>query len=145
MSARDLPCFLSDATLSRISTKTSRKRTQVGLAAHSPVPWDDNRLLGDLCDVLFRRSYLAVDAASGRVVDEGVIAVPESVADMNDVGLRKVHVDVRVRVSGQVLLKHQSGAVGVQSVVLFEDGRRNRTRRRGWESVMPPFNTRVYQ
>ena len=47
--------------------------------------------------------------------------------------------------SGRVVLQNQSGAVGVQSVVLFENGGRNRTRRRGRKCVVPAFDARVFQ
>src|SRR3984885_7561256 len=36
----------------------------------------------------------------------------------------------------QVVFQHESGFVDVQSVFVFEDGGRNRTRRRGWESEL---------
>jgi hypothetical protein len=80
---------------------------------------------------------MAVDAASCPIVDKGVIAVPKSVAGVKNVGLRKIHGDIGVRVSRRVVLKHQSGVVDMQSVFVFEDGGGNRTRRRGWESVLP--------
>ena len=123
--------------MSRISTNTSRNKNQVGFTAHGSVPGNDDRLAGHFCDVRFCRAYLAVDAASRPVVDKGVIAVPKSVSGVKNVGLRKIHGDIGVRVSRRVVLKHQSRVVGMQSVFVFEDGGRNRTRRRGWESVLP--------
>ena len=56
---------------------------------------------------------------------------------MKNVGLRKVHRDIGIRVCRQIALKHESSAVDVWSVVAFEDYRGNRTRWRGWESVLP--------
>src|SRR5271155_5042063 len=47
---------------------------QVGLAAYRSVSGNDDRFIGDFCDVFFGRLYLPVDAASGPVVDEGIIA-----------------------------------------------------------------------
>ena len=44
--------------------------------------------------------------------------------------------------SRRVVLKSKSGAIGVQSVVIFEDGGGDRARRRGWESVLPAFDAR---
>jgi hypothetical protein len=35
------------------------------------------------------------------------------------------------------VLKHQSRVVDVQSVFVFKDGGGDRTRRRGWEGVLP--------
>ena len=41
------------------------------------------------------------------------------------------------------MIQHESDVVDVQSVFVFEDSGRNRTRRRGWESVLKISPTNV--
>src|SRR6266852_4871795 len=64
---------------------------------------------------------------------------------MKNVGLCKMDGDVRVRVSRHIVLEDESGGVGLQGVVVLEDGGRNCTRRRGRESMLPAFDARVFQ
>src|SRR5580700_4002156 len=108
------------------------------------MPRNDDRLVGHVCYVRFCSAYLAVDAASRPVVDKGVIAVPESVSGMKNVCLGKIHGDIGVRVSRQIVLEHESGVVEVKGVIIIEDCRGNRARRRGRKSVLPvAFDARV--
>jgi hypothetical protein len=101
------------------------------------VPGNDDGLIAHCCDICFCGSDLAVDAASGPVVDEGVVAVPESVSGVENVGLKEVHGDIRVGVGRLIVFEHESGVVGVESVFVLEDGGRNCSRRCGWEGVLP--------
>ncbi len=98
---------------------------------------NDDRVVGYCRDVGFRGSYLAVDAASGAVVDEGVVAVPEGVCGVENVGLGKIDGDVGVGVGGLVVLQLECGVVGVESVFVFEDGGGERSGGCGWEGVLP--------
>ena len=67
---------------------------RVGFAAHGSMSGNNDRLAGHLSDVPFCRAYVAVNASSRPVVDKGVIAVPEGVSGVENVGLRKMYGDI---------------------------------------------------
>ena len=98
---------------------------------------DDDGFVGHCCDVCLGGADLAVDAASGAVVDEGVVAVPEGVSGVENVGLGEIHGDVGVGVGGLVVLQLECGVVGVESMFVFEDGGGDCAGGRGRKSVLP--------
>src|SRR5271163_2832681 len=64
---------------------------------------------------------------------------------MEHVRFHKMYGDVGVRMSGQIVFQSQRGVVRVQCVLLGEYRGRNRSRRRGGESVLPTFYARINQ
>ena len=94
--------------------------------------------------VRFRCANLAIDAASGRVVDKRIVAIPEGVSGVQNISLGKVYGDVRIGMSGAVVLEGESGAVGVNRVLVLENSCRDRSSGRGRKSVNPAFNARVH-
>jgi hypothetical protein len=94
--------------------------------------------------VVIRRSEIgvgrcdrAIDAAAGRIVDEGINAVPESIADVNDVGLRKRDGDVAVGMRGPVIFQTYRRAVELQIVLLCKNFARYPTCGQCEEIVIP--------
>jgi hypothetical protein len=76
------------------------EENQVGSCTHDTVSGNNNHLVRYRRDIRFSGADGAVNAAPGRVIDEGVIAIPESVASMKNIRFRKVHGDVRICMCG---------------------------------------------
>ncbi len=55
------------------------KKNQVGFSSHRPMTRDDDHLVGCHCHICFGCANLPVDTASGRVVNERVVAIPKRV------------------------------------------------------------------
>jgi hypothetical protein len=62
---------------------------------------------------LLRRAYLPVDASPGRVIHEGVVAIPESVSRVEDVSFHEMYGDVGVGMGGQIVFQNQRSVVRV--------------------------------
>ena len=75
---------------------------------------NDDRLVGRRREVRVGRRDHAVDAAAGRIVDERIDAVPERVADMNDVGLGERDRDIAVGMRRAVIFQSDGRAVELQ-------------------------------
>src|SRR6266849_3102799 len=58
----------------------------------------------------------AADIAAGAGVDVGIHAIEKRIAHMDDVGLLKMNVDVRVRMRGSKVLERERLAIGFQLV-----------------------------
>jgi hypothetical protein len=106
-----VPCCFEIRNLVADLNQYVSEKNQIGSATHGSVPGNDNRLVGHFCDIHFCPAYVAVDASPCCVVDKGLIAVPKSIPGMKNIGLRKIHGDIGVRVSRRVMLKHQSRIV----------------------------------
>src|SRR5260370_35297716 len=76
------------------------------------------------------------------MVDEGTLAIPEGVSDVENIGLCKKNGDVAVGVCGSVVLEGDSRAVELHSPLIFEDFRRNCSGGRGREGEVPALNSR---
>jgi len=57
----------------------------VGFVANGAVPWDDDHFVRTWGNVGFGGANHAVDATAGRIVDEGIVAVPECVGDVENI------------------------------------------------------------
>ena len=84
-----------------------------------------------------RRGDHAVDAAAGRIVDEGIDAIPKSVGDVNNVGLRERDRYVAVGVRGRVMFQANRRSVEFQSVLGREHFARNAALRQRKEIIVP--------
>lgn len=82
------------------------EENQVRSSTHGAMPGNYDHFVRHFCDIRFRCADSTVDAAPGRVVDEGIIAIPESISGVEDVGFRNVHGDVRIGVRGQIVLEN---------------------------------------
>src|SRR5271154_5452686 len=80
-----------------------------------------NRRCANLRKVRFRCANLAIDAASGRVVDKGILAIPERVPGVKNISLSKVYGDVRIGMSRAVVLEGEGGTVGVNRVLVLKN------------------------
>src|ERR1700730_4754040 len=103
-----------------------------------------NGRCANLRKVRFRRVNLAIDAASGRVVDKRIVAIPERVSGVQDISLGKVYGDVRIGMSGAVVLEGESGAVSANRVLILKNSCGERSGGRGRKSVGPAFDARVH-
>ena len=65
--------------------------------------------------------------AAGGIVDEGVVAVPECVGHVDNIGIREMDVDVAVGVGGGVVFESDCRAVETHGLLRLEDFRRNRS------------------
>jgi len=106
--------------------------------------WNHNRRCANFRKVRFGCANLAIDAASGRVVDKGIVAIPERVSGVQNISLGKVYRDVRIGMGGAVVLEGESGAVGVNRVLILKNSCRDRSGGRGRKSVYPAFHARVH-
>ncbi|MEJ0016946.1 MAG: hypothetical protein WDN25_10320 [Acetobacteraceae bacterium] len=76
-------------------------------------------------------------AATRRVVDEGINAVPERIAGVQHVGAREHHADVAVGVRRLIAGKHHIHAVHPHRATAVQHVRRDRGRWRGGKIVVP--------
>ena len=76
------------------------------------LPWPGMMIVsvGGRGEIGFGRRDHAVDAAAGRIVDERIDAVPERVADVNDVGLGERDRDVAVGMRRAVIFQSRCEA-----------------------------------
>lgn len=88
-----------------------RGKGELGLMAHLAVPGDHNHLVCDLGETGFRGADYPFNAAAGRVIDEGIVTVPESVSDVDNIGLHEVHGDVAVGMRGRIVFERDRSAV----------------------------------
>src|SRR4051812_4085532 len=105
--------------------------------------WNHNGAGAHLCQVRFGCANLPVDAASCRVVDKRIVAIPESVSGVQNISLGEVYRDVRIGMSGTIVLERKSGAVDVNRVLVLENRCWDRSSWRGRKSVKPAFNASV--
>lgn len=85
-----LPLFLEGCDPVADLNQNVSEENEIGFAADSSVPGDDNRFVSGFCDVHLCSAYLTVDAAARPVVDEGIITVPEGISGVENVGLNEV-------------------------------------------------------
>src|SRR5260370_25688640 len=84
----------------------------VGFVANRPVPRNHHGRLHHEPEVLFGCADHCVDTAPGRVVNEGIDAIPPCVADVNNVRLLEENIDVAICVSRTIVPSlHMSIAV----------------------------------
>src|SRR5260370_779826 len=76
------------------------------------------------------------------MVDEGIVAIPEGVSEVEDIVLCRKNGDVAVGVCGSVGLEGDSRAVELHSPLIVEDFRRNCSGGRGREGEVPALNSR---
>src|SRR5258708_25897071 len=105
------------------------------------VPWKDDRLIGDDGQILPACTNHSVDAASGRVVDERIKAVPPRVSDVNNVSLFKEHGNIAICVRRSVIPQRDPGVVVMHMVFLIKHGCRNCAGWRRRKGIAPAFNT----
>ena len=72
---------------------------------------DEDGLAGERYEIGLDRPDLAIDAAAGGVVDEGLDSVPPGIADMDDIGVGEVDRDVAVGVGGRIVFENDSSVV----------------------------------
>src|ERR1700720_2551236 len=101
--------------------------------------WNHNRRGAHLREVCFRCANLAIDAASGRIVDKRIVAIPERVSGVQNISLGKVYRDVRIGMSGAVVLEGERGAVKVNCALVLKNTCGDRSGGRGRKCVDPAF------
>src|ERR1700732_2994004 len=67
------------------------KQSEVGFPRDCAMPWNHNRGCTNLREVRFGCANLAIDAASARAVDKGIVAIPERVSGVQNISLGKVY------------------------------------------------------
>ncbi|MGY4450944.1 hypothetical protein ACVWZR_005604 [Bradyrhizobium sp. i1.3.1] len=82
-------------------------------------------------------AIIPVDAAAGRVVDERIDAVPEGIADMNDVGFCKSDGDVAIGMRGPVIFQVDRASIEPELVVAGKDFTGDSARAERKEIVVP--------
>ncbi len=85
-------------------------------------------------------AIMPLSFAAGACVDEGIKAVEKSVAEVDDVGLFEMNVDVRIRVGGGKVLERERFAIGLQFVAGGEGLLRQSIGRRGREMYVENRN-----
>ena len=78
---------------------------------------NDDRIVSRRGEIGVARRERSVDAAAGRVVDERVDSIPESIAGVKDIGFGKGDGDIAVGVPGPVILQAERDAVELQVVL----------------------------
>jgi hypothetical protein len=101
---------------------------KLGFVANGAVPWDDDHFVRNFSKVGFGGANDAVDAAAGRIVDEGIVAVPECVGDVENIGVGEMDGDVAVCVSGWLVFERDGCAIEVNGLLRLEDFGRNGSR-----------------
>ena len=102
------------------------------------VSGDNDGIVAHGGDVGFRRlDHAAFDAAAGRIVDEGIDAVPEGVTGMENIGLREGDEDVTVGMGGSIIPQLERGAIERQRPVVGHHLGRNCGNRR-WRKIEIP-------
>ena len=106
----------------------------VGLQLRSVADWitvarNDNCRVGRGGQVVVGSPDHPVDVTAGRIVDEGIDAVPEGVAGVKDIRVRKGHRDVAVGVGWPIVLQRELGAIDIHGPFDREDIRWKRARR----------------
>jgi len=81
--------------------------------------WNHNRRCANFRKVRFGCANLAIDAASGRVVDKGIVAIPERVSGVQNISLGKVYRDVRIGMGGARAGSPELSSRRVRGVVTF--------------------------
>src|ERR1700735_5161029 len=81
--------------LARIDQHIAKQR-EVRLPRDCAMAWNHNRGCADFRKVCFRCANLAIDAASGRVVDKRIVAIPERVSCVQNISFGKVYGYVRI-------------------------------------------------
>src|SRR5215470_4668874 len=87
------------------------KLNQLSLVTDGPVTWNHDGFVGSSSDVRFCGADHSVDVAAGRVIDERVMTVPQSVRDVDDVGIDKIDRYVGVCMGLPIILQHQRRCV----------------------------------
>lgn len=119
------------------------EKLEIRFAADFAVAGNDDGGVCDFGEVGFGGADLAVNAATGGVVDEGIVAVPEGVAGMEDVGFDKMDVNVGIGVGGRVMVHDEGGIIDVEGVGIVKDDRGQRSSGHGGKGVMPAFDASV--
>src|SRR5262249_49718644 len=77
---------------------------------------DDDRLVRYGRNIRLGRLDHPVDVPAGRVVDEGIDAIPVRIPTMKNIGFRKGDGDVAIRMSGPIVLQGKLGTVQVDAI-----------------------------
>jgi hypothetical protein len=95
--------------------------------------------------VRFSCTNLTIDAASGRVVDKRILAIPERVSGVQNISLGKVYGNVRIGMSWGVVLEDEGRIVEVNRVLVLKNSRGDGSGGRGRKCVNPAFHARVHR
>src|SRR5262249_15923312 len=87
---------------------------EVGFGAKRPVSRDDLRFAVDERKDFLVRGNHAAERPAGTGIDEGIHRVEKGVAEVNNIGLLEMDIDVGVGVCGREMLERQRLTVGLQ-------------------------------
>jgi len=114
---------------------------ELGLVADGlAVTWNDDGVVCRRRQIGVGRGDHSVDAAAGRIIDERINAVPESVTDVNDVGLGEGDGDVAVGMRRPIIFQGDRRAIEPQIVFGCKNFARNSTRWQCKEVIIPIFD-----
>src|SRR5215831_4947715 len=116
-------------------------KDELGFVANRAVAWDDNHRVRDFRYIRLGSADHAVDAAARRIIDEGIVAVPERVTDVENIGVRKVNGDIAVGVGGGVVLEGNRRPIELHSPLIIKDFCRNCSWWRWREGEVPALHS----
>src|SRR5215831_1460262 len=103
---------------------------------------NDDRLLGNSGHVYLRGANHPINAATGRVINEWVMAVPERISYINDVSFLKFDGDIRIGMRRAIAFQHQRSPVEMKRLVSVNELCGQCTGRRWRKCKVPVLNTR---
>ena len=112
-STKDQPCFFIVATFFLASANTSRKSIRSAFPPTAPCPGMTIVLSVTLAMFSSAARICPSMLPPGRVIHEGVVAIPESVSRVEDVSFHEMYGDVGVGMGGQIVFQNQRSVVRV--------------------------------